>query len=164
MSGAIEASPVLWLAARVLLVCMFPFSALDKVLHCNDALEQANSSLLPGGPILLVLAMIVEVAAPIGIVAGWQVSFAAWLLAAFCVATVVLYHPFWPDALRADRVRSGQHGRRRAAVERRPLGRGEASLICSVQPVGWVGDWQENRAPQWIAPLSGRWFVESMNG
>ena len=96
--------------------------------------------------------------------AGWQVSFAAWLLAAFCVATAVLYHPFWPDALRADRVRSGQDGRRRAAAERRPLGRGEASVIFSVQPVGWVGDWHENRAPQWIAPLSGRWFVESMNG
>ena len=95
MSDVSEASPALWLAARVLLVCMFPFSALDKVLHWNAALKQANSSFLPGGPILLVLAMIVEVAAPIGIIAGWQVSFSAWLLAAFCVATAVLYHPFW---------------------------------------------------------------------
>lgn len=44
------------------------------------------------------------------------------------------------------------------------LGRGEASVIFSVQPVGWVGDWHENPAPQWIVPLSGRWWVESMDG
>lgn len=74
---------------------MFPFSALDKLFHWNDALKQANSSFLPGGPVLLVLAKIVEVAAPIGIVAGWQAPLAAWVLAAFCVGTAVLYHPFW---------------------------------------------------------------------
>lgn len=95
MSDALAASPALWLAARVLLVCMFPFSALDKVLHWNDALKQANSSFLPGGPVLLVLAMIVEVAAPVCIVAGWQAPLAAWMLATFCIATAVLYHPFW---------------------------------------------------------------------
>ena len=44
------------------------------------------------------------------------------------------------------------------------LGRGEATIIFSVQPVGWIGDWHENPAPQWIVPLSGRWWVESMDG
>ena len=31
-------------------------------------------------------------------------------------------------------------------------------------PKGWVGQWHENPAPQWIIPLSGRWFVETMDG
>jgi hypothetical protein len=31
-------------------------------------------------------------------------------------------------------------------------------------PVGWVGEWHENPEPQWIVPLSGRWFVETMDG
>jgi hypothetical protein len=44
------------------------------------------------------------------------------------------------------------------------LGRGEATILFSVQPVGWVGEWHENPAPQWIVPLSGRWWVESMDG
>ncbi len=44
------------------------------------------------------------------------------------------------------------------------LGRGEASVLFSVLPVGWVGEWHENPAPQWIVPLSGRWWVESMDG
>lgn len=31
-------------------------------------------------------------------------------------------------------------------------------------PPGVEGDWHENPAPQWIIPLSGRWFVETMDG
>jgi hypothetical protein len=41
---------------------------------------------------------------------------------------------------------------------------GKANILCCVLPVGWVGDWHENPKPQWIAPLSGRWFVETMDG
>jgi hypothetical protein len=41
---------------------------------------------------------------------------------------------------------------------------GAMSAIVTVQPVGWVGDWHENPKPQWIIPLSGRWFVEAMDG
>lgn len=41
---------------------------------------------------------------------------------------------------------------------------GENSLLFSILPVGFNGDWHENPKPQWIAPLSGRWFVESMDG
>jgi len=40
----------------------------------------------------------------------------------------------------------------------------EATPVFTVQPVGWVGEWHENPAPQWIVPLSGRWFVEAMDG
>ncbi len=42
--------------------------------------------------------------------------------------------------------------------------RSEATVVFTVQPVGWVGEWHENPAPQWIVVLSGRWFVESMDG
>jgi len=42
--------------------------------------------------------------------------------------------------------------------------RGDATVVFTVLPVGWVGEWHENPAPQWIVPLSGRWFVESMDG
>ena len=40
----------------------------------------------------------------------------------------------------------------------------EATPVFTVQPVGWVGEWHENPAPQWIVVLSGRWFIESMDG
>ncbi len=41
---------------------------------------------------------------------------------------------------------------------------GDAEVLFTVQPVGWVGEWHENPQPQWIVPLSGRWFVETMDG
>ncbi len=39
-----------------------------------------------------------------------------------------------------------------------------STVVFTTQPVGWVGDWHENPAPQWIAVLSGSWFIESMDG
>jgi len=39
-----------------------------------------------------------------------------------------------------------------------------ASVVVTVLPVGWVGQWHENPKAQWIIPLSGRWFVETMDG
>jgi hypothetical protein len=39
-----------------------------------------------------------------------------------------------------------------------------ATVFVTVLPVGWIGAWHENPKPQWIIPLSGRWFVESMDG
>lgn len=42
--------------------------------------------------------------------------------------------------------------------------RHEASVLVTVLPPGWIGNWHENPRPQWIIPLSGRWFVETMDG
>ncbi|WP_304164673.1 hypothetical protein [Lonsdalea britannica] len=36
--------------------------------------------------------------------------------------------------------------------------------VFNIMPVGWVGPWHKNPSPQWIIPLSGRWFVETMDG
>jgi hypothetical protein len=40
----------------------------------------------------------------------------------------------------------------------------DATISFTVLPVGWVGTWHENPKPQWIIPLSGCWFVETMDG
>jgi hypothetical protein len=44
------------------------------------------------------------------------------------------------------------------------LGSYSATVNFSVLPVGWIGEWHENPKPQWIIPLSGRWFVQTMDG
>ncbi len=44
------------------------------------------------------------------------------------------------------------------------LSAGDATILITVQPVGWMGTWHENPKPQWIIPLTGRWFVETMDG
>jgi putative oxidoreductase len=81
--------------ARFFLVVMFPFSALDKIINYQDALKQATSSFLPGGKVLLVLAIIVEVVTPVCIVIAWHDRLAAFVLAGFCAITALLYHEFW---------------------------------------------------------------------
>lgn len=44
------------------------------------------------------------------------------------------------------------------------LTKSEATVVFVVLPVGWIGEWHENPAPQWILPMSGRWWVEAMDG
>lgn len=41
---------------------------------------------------------------------------------------------------------------------------GDAVVLVTVQPGDWIGTWHENPKPQWIIPLTGRWFVETMDG
>lgn len=85
------------LACRVLLVCLFPLSAIDKMLHWKASIAQARSSFLPpswAAP-MLVAAMGAELLLPVLIVANWWAPEAALLLAAYCVVTALLYHQFW---------------------------------------------------------------------
>lgn len=86
------------LLARICLVVLFPFSALDKIVYWKDALKQAESSFVPGGAVLVVIAIVIELVTPACIVLGWHDRLAAFVLAGFCVVTAVLYHPFWSFA------------------------------------------------------------------
>ena len=83
------------LILRIMLVILFPFSTLDKIFNWNGALKQAEGGILPGGPVLLVAAMVVEVGTSVLIVAGVFDRAAAALLAFYCVVTALLYHQFW---------------------------------------------------------------------
>ena len=65
------------LLARICLVVLFPFSGLDKIVNRDNALKQAASSFLPGAPVLLVVAMIVEFVTPVCVVSGWYDGSAA---------------------------------------------------------------------------------------
>ena len=81
--------------ARVCLVVLFPFSGLDKIVHWDKAMEQAQSSPLGGARAMLIGGIIIEFATPVCIVFLWHPVIASLVLAAFCVATAILFHPFW---------------------------------------------------------------------
>jgi len=87
-----DALPVL---ARIFIVWIFPFSFLDKIINWDNALKQATSSWLPGGPVLLILAMAVELLTPPMIVFGFYDGIAAFILAGYCAITAIVYHAFW---------------------------------------------------------------------
>ena len=88
-----------WFLARLCLVAMFPFSALDKIWHWKNAMAQTASAHMPGARWMLIAAIVVEGITPFMIVAGVWDRPAAALLAGFCFVTAFLYHPFWkgPD-------------------------------------------------------------------
>lgn len=44
------------------------------------------------------------------------------------------------------------------------LADGAGAVTFAVLPVGWVGDWHESPKPQWVVPLSGRWFIQTQDG
>jgi putative oxidoreductase len=99
-AAALASAGVGWqvpLLARILLVWLFPFSAIDKMLHWQNAIDQARSSVLPPSwaPAMLVCAMAAELVLPVCIVAGWFAPESALVLAAYCVATALLFHRFW---------------------------------------------------------------------
>ena len=81
---------------RVCLVVLFPFSGLDKIVNWSSAMQQACA--MPWPRAMLILSIAVEFSAPICIVMRWHDRLAAMVLAAFCVATAVLFHQFWRSA------------------------------------------------------------------
>ena len=91
-------NPLLRTLTRLSLVVLFPFSAADKIFHWGQAMKQAKSGPPPfadAAPELLLAGIAVEAIAPVCIVTGRRDREAAALLAGFCAATAVLYHPFW---------------------------------------------------------------------
>jgi putative oxidoreductase len=85
------------LLLRICLVVLFPFSALDKIVNWNSAMQQAGK--IPFKPAMLVASIVVEIVTPVCIVTGWHDRIAAFVLAGFCIITAVLFHQFWrfPD-------------------------------------------------------------------
>jgi putative oxidoreductase len=89
---------VLVALSRCLLVLLFlPFSALDKVLNFKDA--QAQAALAIHNRILSRLAIVagfcIEVVMSLGVLLGVADRAAAIILAAYCLATALLWKQFW---------------------------------------------------------------------
>jgi putative oxidoreductase len=82
--------------ARLCLVLLFPFSALDKIFDYGSAVAQADSSILPApGWLLLLLGGSLEVFGSLGILLNLYTRQFALLFCFYCIATAVLFHNFW---------------------------------------------------------------------
>lgn len=55
-------------------------------------------------------------------------------------------------------------GGKAAPMWMRPFPGKVASVQFAVLPVGWIGEWHDSPKPQWVVPLSGRWFIETQDG
>lgn len=83
---------------RLSLVALFlPFSAWDKLVDMRGAVRQARQiGCGPGtGQILIMGGLFIEVVMSLGVLTGIADRMAALILAAYCVATAILYKQFW---------------------------------------------------------------------
>lgn len=86
------------LAARVLLVALFlPFSALDKILNFEQAVDHAAEA-IPSrslSTMMIFAGLAVEVIMSLAILTGFADRLAAFVLAVYCVVTALLWKQFW---------------------------------------------------------------------
>jgi putative oxidoreductase len=94
-----QPNQILDFIARLCLIVLFPFSALNKIFDHQSAMAQAATGLIPLPPgmaeLLLVLGGILEVVGPVCILSGFYRRQAALLFIFYVIATAVLFHNFW---------------------------------------------------------------------
>jgi putative oxidoreductase len=94
-----QVSKVVDFIARLCLVLIFPFSALDKIINHQSAMAQAGHGLIALPPslaaLLLVLGGMLEVLGPVCILFDFYRRQAALLFVFYVIVTAVLFHNFW---------------------------------------------------------------------
>ena len=89
------------LVARVLLALMFVLAGVSKLTGLEGTAGYIGSVGLPAPMVLAVASGVLELAAGVMLIVGWQTRGAALALAVFTVVASVLFHNFW--AMPADK-------------------------------------------------------------
>ena len=85
------------LVGRILISALFFLNGIFKINNYNGAIEWMESFGVPG--VLLIPAIILEIAGPILIIIGYKTKLAAGLLSLFCIATAVIFHNDFADQI-----------------------------------------------------------------
>ena len=78
------------LIGRILISTLFLINGIFKISNYDGAIGWMEGFGVPG--ILLIPAIILEIAGPILIIVGYKTKLAAGLLSLFCIATAVIFH------------------------------------------------------------------------
>ena len=81
---------ILDLLSRIFISLLFLINGYFKIANYDGTLEWMEGYNVPG--ILLIPAIILEFAAPILIIVGYKTKIVAFLLAAFCMTTALIFH------------------------------------------------------------------------
>ena len=85
------------LIGRILISALFLLNGIFKINNYDGAIGWMESFGVPG--ILLIPAIILEIAGPILIIIGYKTKLAAGLLSLFCIATAVIFHNEFTDQM-----------------------------------------------------------------
>ena len=85
------------LLARILISALFLINGIFKITNYDGTLDWIEGYGMPG--VLLIPAIILEIAGPILIIIGYQTRIAAGALSLFCIATAVIFHNDFSDQM-----------------------------------------------------------------
>lgn len=83
------------LAGRCCLAAVFVYSGITKLAFSSAGLREFAALGLPLPALLLAAAIIVQIGAGLGLMAGWYSRTCALVLAAFTALATLIGHPFW---------------------------------------------------------------------
>ena len=88
---------ILDLFGRILISTLFFLNGIFKINNYDDSIGWMESFGIP--VILIIPAIILEIAGPVLIVVGYQTRIAAALLSIFCLATAIIFHNDFADQI-----------------------------------------------------------------
>ena len=88
---------ILDLVARILISALFLLNGIFKISNYDGTVGWMEGFGIPG--ILLIPAIILEIAGPFLIILGYKAKIAAGLLSLFCIATAVIFHNDFSDQM-----------------------------------------------------------------
>ncbi len=88
---------ILDLFGRILISTLFFLNGIFKINNYDDSIGWMESFGIPG--ILIIPAIILEIAGPVLIVVGYQTRITATLLSVFCLATAIIFHNDFADQI-----------------------------------------------------------------
>jgi putative oxidoreductase len=87
--------PVVPLAGRLLMTYIFATSGLAKIFGWPGNVAYMSTRHLPMIPVLLAVALVIEVAGSLCLVTGYQARIAAFLMFWYTTAVTVIFHNYW---------------------------------------------------------------------
>ena|SRR5579859_249010 len=87
--------PVVPLVGRLMITYIFATSGIGKVFSWSDNVKYMSTRHLPMIPVLLAVAMVVELAGSICLITGYHARIAAFIMFLYTTAVTVIFHNYW---------------------------------------------------------------------
>ena len=87
--------PVIPLLGRLMMSYIFATSGIAKIFGWSGNVAYMTTRHLPMIPVLLAVAMVIEVAGSVCVVTGYQARLAAFVMFWYTTAVTVLFHNYW---------------------------------------------------------------------
>jgi putative oxidoreductase len=90
--------PIVPLVGRFMMTYIFVTSGIAKIFGWSDNVAYMSTRHLPMIPVLLAVAMVIEVAGSVCLVTGYQARIAAFVMFWYTTAVTVLFHNYWASS------------------------------------------------------------------